>query len=452
MNYRFFRLNCIARTIFLAATIFLFVYLVSSTSLYATTIIVGTIVLIQIFALIHYIEKTNRTLARFLASIKYSDFSQSFSSDQKGSSFSTLNQAFSEVLGEFRRARAEKEEQYRYFRTVVQHVGLGLLSYDQNGEVDLLNNAAKKLLRVNQLKNIKSLGSLSAKLVDALFKLNPGDKTLVTIEDEGETLRLSIYATGFKLGDKLITLVSIQNIESELAEQEMEAWQKLIRVLTHEIMNSVTPIASLASTANNLIADTRKSESAQPVQFDNETLDDIHQAVATIEKRSQGLLHFVDAYRNLTRIPTPNFEVFPVEQLICRIAQLMDEQLEKNHIDLKIDVTPRSLEMTADRELIEQVLINLMVNAIQASQNVDNPKIELGSRLDTRGRTLITVTDNGPGIDDSVREKIFTPFFTTRKDGSGIGLSLSRQIMRLHKGNITVHSIPHQKTTFTLRF
>jgi two-component system nitrogen regulation sensor histidine kinase NtrY len=452
MDYRFFRLNCIFRAILLAATIFVFVYLLTSSSLYATAMLAGAAVVIQILALIFYIERTNRTLARFLSSIKYSDFSQSFSPGIKGSSFNTLNDAMSEVITEFQRARSEREEQYRYLRTVVQHIGLGLLSYDLKGEVDIINTAAKKLLRVTQLKNIKTLEFLSPKLVDTLFKLNPGEKTLVTVEDEAETLRLSIYATGFKLRNRMITLVSIQNIESELAEQEMEAWQKLIRVLTHEIMNSVTPISSLASTANNLIAEIKSSDGHESIELESETLDDIHQAVSTIEKRSRGLLHFIDAYRNLTRIPTPTFEVFPVETMLCRIGQLMDEQLKSNFIDFSIDIEPKSLEMTADRELVEQVLINLMVNAIQALINVDDRRIELASCMDDRGRVLITVTDNGPGIPDSVKAKIFTPFFTTKKEGSGIGLSLSRQIMRLHKGNLTVQSTPNRKTTFTLRF
>ncbi len=253
MAYKYFRTNCVIRILLLSATIILLVYLLSETSLYATSLVVAIVAVLQVAALIHYVEKTNRDLARFLTSIRFSDFSQSFSGSARGSSFEDLNLAFDEVVTQFQKARSEKEEQYRYLQTVVQHIGLGLVAFDTEGEVDLVNNAAKKLLRVTSLKNVNNLTAFSGELVDTLNNLQSGDKALVKIEDEGETLFLAIYATSFKLRNRAITLVSMQNIESELAEQEMQAWQKLIRVLTHEIMNSVTPIASLASTVNTLI-------------------------------------------------------------------------------------------------------------------------------------------------------------------------------------------------------
>jgi nitrogen fixation/metabolism regulation signal transduction histidine kinase len=452
MAYRHFRANCVARILFLAATISLLIYLLLETSLAATSLIVAVAAIIQIALLIHYIERTNRDLSRFLSAIKYSDFSQSFSRGPGGSSFDQLNAAFDEVIVEFQRARAEKEEQYRYLQTVVHHVGLGLLAFDQDGEVDLINNGAKRLLKVSQLKNIKSLAAFSRPLVDTLFRLRSNEKALVKIEDEGETLQLVVYATEFRLRERSITLVSMYNIQSELAEQEMVAWQKLIRVLTHEIMNSVTPIASLASTVNNLITRSEDPEHADTEELSAESKEDIRQAAATIEKRTQGLLRFIDAYRNLTRIPKPNFQIFTVAELLDRVTQLMIGQIEKANIELAVEVDPESLELTADRGLIEQVLINLILNAIHASRTVEKPSIRLESRLDERGRVTISVADNGPGILDEVKEKIFTPFFTTRQEGSGIGLSLSRQIMRLHKGTITFQSTPQEKTVFTLRF
>ncbi|UCE24410.1 MAG: GHKL domain-containing protein [Candidatus Zixiibacteriota bacterium] len=448
MAYRFFRINCFVRIIALSATILLLVYLLRETTLYATSLVAAIAVVLQVASMIHYVEKTNRDLARFLTSIKYSDFSQSFAGRQRGSSFESLNAAFDEVIAEFHKARSEKEEQYRYLQTVIQHIGLGLLAYDASGSVDLINNAAKKLLRVTHLNNVKSLESFSRRLVETLLKLKPGEKALVKIEDEAEELHLAVYATAVRIRNKSITLVSMQNIESELAEQEMLAWQKLIRVLTHEIMNSVTPIASLASTVNNMIG--AEGESATGLSI--ESAEDVRQAVATIEKRSRGLLHFTEAYRNLTRIPKPNFSVFPAIDLLERVTQLMEGQVRKNNVKPTIEVEPRSLELTADRELVEQVLINLILNAIHALKDTPDKKVELKSRLDDRGRVLVTVADNGPGIDESVKEKIFTPFFTTKKDGSGIGLSLSREIMRLHKGRISVQSAPGEHTVFTLRF
>lgn len=430
----------------------LFVYLVTRTSLYATTAIVVVIIAVQIYLLIRYIEETNRILARFLTSIRYSDFSQTFSSTQKGKSFAELNDAVSEVIKDFQKVRAEKEEQYRYLQTVVRHVGIGLMAYDNEGAVDLINQAAKRLLKVNQLNNINSLSRYSGKLVAKLKELKPGERALLKVESDGERLQLSIHATMFKLQQRPITLVSIQNIESELAEQEMEAWQKLIRILTHEIMNSVTPIASLASTVNELINESAKTGKGEGIEIDGGVKDDINQAVATIEKRSQGLLAFINAYRDLTRIPKPNFQAFKVSDLFERVLQLMKSQLDKYQVRLDLDISPEDLELVADKELIEQVLINLLLNSHQALEKIQDSLIELKARTDGSGRILIMVKDNGPGIDQSVTEKIFLPFFTTKKDGSGIGLSLSRQIMRLHGGSIKLQSSSPGNTVFVLKF
>lgn len=451
MVYKHFRIHCIGRVVLLGATIYLFLYLLSQTTWYATLLIVGSIAVYQIYALIHYVEKTNRDLTRFLQSIKHSDFSQTFTGGGLGSSFDALKAAFTEVLDEFRRARAEKEEQYRYLQTVVQHVGIGLISFRQNGEVELMNTAAKRLLNVAQLKNIRSLESFSKPLVHTLFRLKPGEKALVKMDDHNEFVQLAIYATEFKLREQKLILVSVQNIQSELEEKEMEAWQNLIRVLTHEIMNSVTPIASLSSTVHDLL-----TESFGRREFDGEisveTISDVRGALQTIRNRSEGLLHFVDAYRKLTRIPKPDFQIVPIVELFARVRQLMRAQIADKAIHFRVHVEPASLELTADPELIEQVLINLLLNAIQALQDQTDARIELTARMDGRGGILIQVADNGPGIIEEALEKVFIPFFTTKRDGSGIGLSLCRQIMRLHRGTIGVHSKPNEETIFTLRF
>ena len=452
MVFRSFRLICIVRIILLAATILLLVYLIRETSLLATSLIVGAAVVAQVVSLVHYVEKTNRDLTRFLASIRYSDFSQAFTSGQRGCSFEKLNAAFADVISEFQKARSEKETQYRYLQTLVQHIGLGILSFDQTGKVDLINNAAKRLLRVTHLRNINSLKPFSSPLVETLTSSRPGEKALVKIDHVDVSLTLAVYPTEFRIPGHTITLVSMQDIENELAEQEMAAWQKLIRVLTHEIMNSVTPIASLASTVGDLVKQSEESSTEDSAQISVETREDIREAAATIQKRSKGLLHFIDAYRNLTKIPKPNFEIFGVSELLERVAQLFKNQLDESDMNLSIKVDPKSLELTADPQLIEQVLINLILNAIEVLEGRSNGTIELSSRLDERGRVLISVADNGRGISEEIKEGIFTPFFTTKRGGSGIGLSLSRQIMRLHKGSIAFKSTPNEMTMFTLRF
>ena len=448
-----FRTICTVRIALLCATIYLFFYLLFQTTNYATFVIVGGIALYQIYALVHYVERTNRDLTRFLQAIRYEDFSQSFAGPGLGSSFDDLKTAFNEVLDAFRRTRAEREENFQYLQIVIQHVGIGLICFQPGGNVELMNAAARRLLKVGTLKNITALASFSKPLVDTLFRLKPGEKALVKIEENNEPLQLAVYATELRMRDQAFTLVSIQNIQNELEEKEMEAWQNLIRVLTHEIMNSVTPIASLASTVNDLLTATDASDHQKlKGEIRTETIGDIHDAVQTIERRSQGLLNFVDAYRKLTRIPKPDFRIFPVAELLARVQQLMRTKMHDRAIDFHIRVEPETLELSADPEQIEQVLINLLLNAMQALEGRSGPRIDLTSRMDGRGRVVIQVRDNGPGILEEVQKKIFIPFFTTKQDGSGIGLSLSRQMMRLHGGTINVRSRPDVETVFTLRF
>ncbi|UCC80444.1 MAG: ATP-binding protein [Candidatus Zixiibacteriota bacterium] len=451
MNYKYFKFNCVLRIILLTASIGLFIYLLSKTELYASIFIVGLLVILQAAMLVKYVERTNRDLARFLGSIKYSDFSVTFPKGRK-STFGELGEAFNDVVDEFRRARAEKEEQYHYLQTIVQHVGHGLLAFDADGKVDLVNNAAKRLLNIPRLRNIKELSPRYPSLVDALLKISSGEKELVKIETEHEFMQLAVFATGIKLRDKAVTLVSIQNIESELSEQELESWQKIIRVLNHEIMNSVTPITSIASTVNDLIRESAMSVDNGFISLSAESGKDIKDALATIEKRGKGLVKFINSYRNLSNIPKPEFQIFPVSELFDRVAILLKDKLESQNIDFNRLVEPESLELTADKELLEQALINLVLNAADAVNGNKKARIELCSRLDEKGRVLISVEDNGSGIDPDAIDKIFTPFYTTKKEGAGIGLSFTRQVMRLHKGKISVKSEPEKMTQFTLLF
>jgi nitrogen fixation/metabolism regulation signal transduction histidine kinase len=446
----------VIRVAFIAATMLVVLYLFYQTTSYVAGAIVVVFIGFQLVGLVRYVEKTNRDLSRFLHSVRYDDFSQSFTSDGRGSSFEALNESFSEVMDDFRKERSEKEENYRYLQTVMQHVGIGLVSFEQDGTVGLINTAAKRLLRVHHLKNIKALSGFSKELVGTMLQLRSGDKGLVQIADNDELLHLMIYGTEFKLRGVGYTLVSIQDIQTELEEKEIDAWQKLTRVLTHEIMNSITPISSLASTANELLLD------LDPVPHENgqegyvepveDTLEDVRSAVHTIEKRSQNLLHLVNAYRSLTRIPRPNLRIVPVAELFDNVTGLLAAQFKAQGVHFEADIQPTGLDLTADPELIEQVLINLLKNAKEAVQGLPDGAVTLKAYLDARAHVVIQVIDNGPGIMPEAMDKIFIPFFTTKKEGSGIGLSLSRQIMRQHSGSLTAFSEPDHRTVFTLRF
>lgn len=446
MTINRFRLNITLRILVLLLTASVFIFLIVKTQFYILIAALTLVIAYQIYSVVIYVERLAGDLKRFLESIRYSDFSQSFVSRGQGGVFNDLNESFTRVIDEFRKARQEKEESYRYLQTIVQHIGTGLITYDSIGEVSIINNAAKKLLKISSLKNIASLSGVSLTLVETLYNIKSGEKALVKVVDNNELLQLSITATEFRMNDRSYKMVTIANIQSELEEKEMEAWQKLIRVLTHEIMNSITPISSIAQTTNNLL------HGYNPGSENIEDFEDIKLAIQTIQRRSEGLIHFVNNYRSLTKIPKPNFSIVPIENLFAQINKLMKDQLKGSGIEFKCSVNPKTLELTIDPSMIEQVLINLIVNSIHALKGRPDPKIEMKACLEERGRTIIQVKDNGAGMLEEVQEKIFIPFFTTKKEGSGIGLSLSRQIMRQHGGNIQVQSRIDVGTVFTLFF
>ena len=452
-----FRFQIALRVGILIAAAGALAYLIGWTQLYEMAVLVGFLIIYLVVNLIHYVEKITRDLTRFLESVRYADFSQGFTSEGRGPLFTRLRDAFEEVTREFRRIRAEKEEQVRYLENVVQHLGIALISYREDGSVELMNTAARRLLRTGPIRNIEALERVSEPLVGALRQLDSGEQSMVRVAEEDRTLQLSVYVSRFRLRNEAHALASIQDLRNELEEKEMEAWQQLTRVLTHEIMNSVAPISSLASTAHRLLSEAPAApdgtNGTRPQDI-AEIAEDAREAVQTIERRSKGLISFVDSYRSFTKIPNPKFKILKVQELFDNVRRLLRVQIEEHALDLRINVAPKDLQVSADPELVEQVLINLTLNAMQAVEGTPEPRIELRARIDRRSRPVLQVIDNGPGIPPDVQEKIFVPFFTTKEDGSGIGLSLSRQIMRLHGGALTVRSDPDAdaETMFTLRF
>lgn len=453
MGFSRFRSELIIRILLLTGTIFVFVYLVNKTQLTFTTIAVLLFAVVQIMLLIRHVDKTNQLLNSFLQSIRYSDFTRTFQVESTDSSLNKLKTTLNEVIRDFQSVRAEKEESYHYLQTIIQHIGIALIAYQRDGSVELINNATKRLFQVRNLPNIQVLSSYSHELVQKLLTIKHGENALVKVRDKDDLLQLSIYGTEFKIHNRNIMLVSIKNIQHELDDKEMESWQKLIRVLTHEIMNSITPISSLSSTVNGLINDIieRAGANEQNVEI-TEELQEISSALSTIQKRTEGLIQFVNTYRNLTRIPTPNFTIFQVSRLLNNIYELHRAELEALNIESTLIVEPPTLELSADEMLIEQVLINLIKNSMHALEHRTNARIQLRAFLNRRGKITIQVVDNGPGILPEVLDKIFIPFFSTKPLGSGIGLSLSRQIMRLHGGSLNAFSEPEKETIITLTF
>ena len=452
MAFKNFRFILVVRILLITATIFVMLTFLESKFL-LTPVFIGIFLLLQLFSLFKYVDRTNRDLASFLESIRFSEFTRSFRVEGMGSSFNELNEAFNNVINDFQEIRSEKEEHYQYLQSIVQNTDVSIVAFQKDGRVEMINKAAKRLFQVVTLKNIKSLTNISNDLVNTLLSLKPGTTSLVKVQEEDDILQLAISASEFKIKNKLIILATIKNIQEVLEEQELEAWQKLIRVLTHEIMNSITPISSLTSTLEMMLNNlARENDGSKIYRLPRQSVEDFQKALQTINKRSTGLMHFVDTYRNLTRIPKPNFKVSQIKTIFNNIESLMNEELKNMNIELVTSVYPANLEVSADEKLIEQVLINLVKNSIYALEKTNLPKITLKGFMNKRGRITIQHVDNGAGILQEVLDKIFIPFFTTKQTGSGIGLSLSRQILRLHGGTISAHSVPDKETTFTLTF
>jgi two-component system, NtrC family, nitrogen regulation sensor histidine kinase NtrY len=451
MGFKNYRLNIIFRVILLAVSIGLVAYFITEKKL-IVPVIVTVAVIFEVTSLIRYLDKTNRELTSFLESIRFSEFTRSFQIESMGGTFNELNRAFNEVMHDFQKVRAEKEESFHYLQTIVQNIDVSVIAYSGDGNIELINKTAKRLFQLASIKNLKSLESLSPELVTTLLNIKPGENKLVKVQFEDDILQLAIYASTIKVKDKLIYLVTIKDIQNVLEEQETEAWQKLIRVLTHEIMNSITPIASLSSTLDLMLKGMVAEGNGEELHIDKESVSEIQEALQTINKRSTGLLHFVNTYRNLTRIPKPNFRQCSIKELFTNIEKLMDEEIRRYGFEFIVRVEPPDLEFTADDQLIEQVLINLLKNSLHALIGRPSGKIQLLGFMNKRGRITLQVVDNGAGILKDVLDKIFIPFFTTKPSGSGIGLSLSKQIMRLHNGTISAHSEPEVETVFTMTF
>ena len=426
----------------------LFMYMVAWSNMLFAAVLTFAIIIFQLVEIFRFVSQTNRKLTRFLESVRYSDFISGFASDNKlGKSFKDLNIAFNEVLEAFRKARSEKEEHWQYLNSVVQQVRTGILSYDTDGHVQLINTNARRFIGVNSIKNIKELIQLNPRLYHAINSVQAGKSELYK---SGNDLYLTIQSTELRIRGIDVKLVTLQNIQPELQKQELEAWQNLTRVLRHEIMNSITPISSLTSTLREIL-DHDMQRIDNHYELRDEGAEDLKEGLSTIENRSKGLIKFIDAYREYTSLPKPKMSTVRLKDLIEKVAQLMKTELKKTSIDFHYEWSSEYLTIQADVEMVEQVLINLLKNAIEALSDTPDRRLELIGRHD-ESAVRIEVIDNGPGIIKEALEHIFVPFYTTKRTGSGIGLSLSRQIMQMHNGTLSVESEPNRRTVFTMKF
>jgi len=447
MVSRRFELNVTIRVALLSLSSMLLGIMLVATEYRATTLLVGLAILFQVGGLLRVVTTTNRELSRFLTAIEHADFSQTFSMRGLGAAFDDLGAAFTRVLERFKATRADTERQADYLNSLVEHVPVALAAVYAGGRVELLNNAARRLLGYEDLTRRLLEGGTVA---DALRALKAGERRLIRVTGATGPQQLTVNATQITLAGEPQLLVSLQNIGGELEAVEVRAWQELVRVLTHEMMNSLTPVSSLARTAQDVLEDLRAKIADRPDL--SEELADAEQAIDTVARRSSGLLRFVERYRQFTSVPEPQVQRQKLRQVVDRLERLMAAPMAERLIRFESVILPPNLELLADPDLVDQVLINLVKNAVEALGVRTDGRIRVSSFLDETGHVLIQVADNGPGIPPEVADKIFVPFYTTKREGSGIGLSLARQIMLTHGGSIGVAPAEDGGTVFTLRF
>ena len=410
-------------------------------------VVVEAVIVINLIA---YLNSTNQKINYFLESIQNDDSTLSFPTNITDKPTRELYQALNKVNKQIQQLKIEGLQQEQYFQTLLEHVATGILTFNPGGFVLHANTAAKKMLAVEVLTHINQLERINKNLFQAIRSIKPFEQKLVSVATERGTIQLALKATSFKTQDNELILLSVQDIRNELDEKELDSWMKLIRVLMHEIMNSIAPITSLSESLCKFF--TVDGRPALPEEVNEATIQTTIRGLNVIKEQGNGLMLFVESYRKLTRLSKPEKKTFRVDDLVSRIKILYGSLENSENVKLSVLVNPPGMELLADENQVSQVLLNLVKNALQATVNNPEGKIGIAAGFNADHHAEIRVIDNGIGIPDEILEQIFVPFFTTRENGSGIGLSLSRQIMRLHGGTLQVRSIPGKETVFSMIF
>ncbi len=438
-----------ARTLLIMLTLLALTYFISIKGYYANIIILFTLLIFQSLSVVRYVEKTNAELTRFLSSARHADFSQRFELKNLGSGFDELGHEFSAILEKFQHNRASQAEELIHLKAIIEHVPVPLISIHSQGKITLWNNSARRLFGSHSVDFVGDLPKFGDNFANQLTTIAAGERRLVTFEVDGMEQQLTISATEIIIAAKQEKLLSMQNIQNELDGAQLQAWQELVRVLTHEIMNSITPVASLAKTAVDLLTDVETKLANTEA---SEELTDVCDAVATVARRSESLMKFVASYRQLTHLPPPNKSKIKLKDVFTQVSSIATQHWSEKSIQLTVNIAPSELDFTVDVDMIEHMLINLLKNAEEAMCTIEKPAVKLNAYLNKRGHVVIDVQDNGVGISEEISDKIFVPFFTTKKEGSGVGLALTRQVMIAHNGTVKVEKNIKQGSLFRLTF
>ncbi len=448
MIIRNFNFKIILRTLLIVALSAGVGWLISSGKPFSLVLLCGLVDLLLVFALIQFLNSTNRKISYFLESVQNDDSTLSIPANITDKSIQGIYDGLNKVNQQIQQLKIESRQQEQYFQTLLEHVATGILTFNSKGFVLHANSAAKKMFGVDVLTHLNQLERVNRNLVQTLKNIGPFEQRLVSVTSERGTVQLSLKSTSFKVKNDELILLSIQDIRNELDEKELDSWMKLIRVLMHEIMNSIAPITSLSESLCNFF--TVDGRPALPEELSESKIQSTLRGLSVIKEQGNGLMLFVESYRKLTRLPKPEKKIFRVDDLINRIKVLYLSLENSDHIKLNMSINPPDMQLVADENLISQVLINLLKNALESIAQKPDARIHLTARISENNKVEICVADNGPGIPEEIIEQIFVPFFTTRENGSGIGLSLSRQIVRLHGGSLQVRSIPNKETRFIM--
>ncbi len=452
MVYRNLYINLIIRVLLILLNCFILTLTYFTLKDWIIIFNIILVLILQVILLIRYMNRLNQDLYNFFSAVRNDDSSIVYKRMAPSKSFVRLYQCFDEINQRIRNLKIETINKNLYLQNLIEHVAIGLISFDENGNVELINTAARKLFNIPHIRTISRLRKIDPDLPEKLLKIETGSQLLLNLKINHELLKIAVKTTLFRIEKKEIKLMSFQNIKTELEENELDSYQKLIRILTHEIMNSTGPILSSISTIKEFLTDKETGITKNLKQINQELLDDSVKGLNIVEERSNGLAEFVEKFRSLTLLPKPTFKNIQVTDLIKDIELLMKAECKKKNIKLTVEVVPQDLSFTADKKLIEQVMINLITNSIQAFDHQTEKEIKIKAFKNTDNKVIMMLIDNGSGIPDSEMDQIFVPFYTTKEKGSGIGLSLSRQIMRLHNGSISLKSEPGKETVAMLEF
>ena len=450
MMYNRFSLNIILRSCLLLMSCLLFAFLYLETNRFFTILFIGGLIVVQIISLIYFQNSTNRELARFLLYVQECDTSMVFNSEKIEETFKGIHHSFKKINAEIQKIKIDREKKVHLLNNVVSHLKIPFMAYNSKGEILLINKAVEQLFLVDQPKRLGDIQPDNKGLHEFFSQLSSNYQGVFNYRERNNDISpLLVRSSDFTLAGDKIQLLTFQNIKTQLDGNEMESWQKLMRVLAHEISNSLAPITMLGGNIRQRLTQNIDQSSIEHKIPDN-IIKDVVRSAELIEQRGNRLIEFIDSYKSYARLPKPSLSKVFVKDLFIQIEQFFQDQFNTDKIEFISRSIPNA-QLFVDMSLIEQVLINLIQNAIQAMQTREDKKIELiHSRSEKND--LIQIIDNGIGITDEIKDKIFIPFYTTKERGTGIGLSLSKNIMHMHNGSISIYSEPHIKTIITLKF